>query len=155
MPSAGLGARFRRRPRTTGVALAGAGYIAVVHALAADSAGLKVRAVASAGGRSARHLAGELDARRCRPEELPAGAEVMIIATPPETHTELALLGVRAGARVLVEKPLATTLADADRIVAAVVGGGSTHSESTAGPRARDRRCCVRRTCSTPRHGGS
>ena len=108
------------------MALAGAGYIAVVHALAADSAGLKVRAVASAGGRSARHLAGELDARRCRPEELPAGAEVMIVATPPETHTQLALLGLRAGARVLVEKPLATTLADADRIVAAVAGGGST-----------------------------
>ena len=120
MPSEGLGARFRRRPRTTSVALAGAGYIAVVHALAARSAGMEVRAVASAGGSSARHLAGELDARRCRPDELPAGAEVMIVATPPETHTELALRGLRAGAKVLVEKPLATTLADADRIVAAV-----------------------------------
>jgi len=124
------------------VALAGAGYIAVVHALAARSAGMTVRAVASAGGTSARHLAGELDARRCRPDELPAGAEVMIVATPPETHTELALRGLRAGAKVLVEKPLATTLADADRIVAAVDAGNAAQSgggldAGSAGPTLR------------------
>ena len=45
----------------TTVALAGAGAIAVVHALAAPSAGCRVTAVASAGGSSARHLAGQLD----------------------------------------------------------------------------------------------
>ena len=40
------------------VSLAGAGYIVVVHALAAQAAGMQVRAVASRGGTSARHLAG-------------------------------------------------------------------------------------------------
>ncbi len=101
------------------MALGGAGYIAVVHALAAQAAGLRVRAVASAGGSSARHLAGELDARRCRPEDLPAGAEVLVVASPPDSHLELALRGLAAGTRVLVEKPLTPTLAEADRLVEA------------------------------------
>lgn len=107
------------------MALGGAGYIAVVHALAAQAARMRVRAVASAGGSSARHLAGELDARRCRPEELPAGAEVLVVATPPDAHVELALQGLRAGARVLVEKPIAPTLAGADRLVEAASRPGA------------------------------
>lgn len=124
MPSAPrFGRRGRRRP-THQVALAGAGYIAVVHALAASSAGMSVRAVASAGGSSARHLAGSVDARRCRPEDLPAGADLMVVATPPEHHVDLALQGRAAGADVLVEKPVATTLADADRLVAAAAQNG-------------------------------
>ncbi len=107
------------RRRAPSVSLGGAGYIAVVHALAAQAAGLDVRAVASAGGSSARHLAGELDARRCRPEELPAGADLLVVASPPDAHPELALQGLAAGARVLVEKPITSTLADADRLVEA------------------------------------
>jgi predicted dehydrogenase len=101
------------------VALAGAGAIAAVHALAAQAAGIRVAAVASAGGSSARHLAGQLDARRVAPEDLPAGADLLVVATPPDTHTDLALQGLAAGSAVLVEKPIATTLADADRLVAA------------------------------------
>ena len=112
------GARRTARSRTE-VALAGAGYVAVVHALAAEAAGMRVRSVASAGGSSARHLAGSLDARRCRPEDLPDGASLLVVATPPDSHVELALQGLRAGADVLVEKPLAPTLANADRLVAA------------------------------------
>lgn len=105
------------------MALAGAGYIAVVHALAARSAGLTVRSVASGGGTSARHLAGELDARRVTPDALPDGAGLLIVATPPEFHVPLALQGLAAGAMVLVEKPIATTLAGADRLVDSVGAG--------------------------------
>lgn len=118
--------RLRRRRSQPTLALAGAGYIAVVHALAAAAAGVRVAAVASAGGSSARHLAGELDARRCRPDDLPAGAELLVVATPPEHHVALAIQGIDAGAAVLVEKPLATTLADADRLAAAAPAGDST-----------------------------
>lgn len=114
----------RRRGGPT-VALGGAGYIAVVHALAAQAAGMRVRAVASQGGSSARHLAGELDARRCRTEELPAGADVLVVATPPDAHVPLALQGIAAGARVLVEKPIATTLRDADRLADAARGSSA------------------------------
>ena len=85
-----------------------------VHALAADAAGLEVVAVASAGGDSARHLAGQLEARRAAPADLPAGADLVVVATPPATHAALALQCVRAGAVVLVEKPLSATLAEAD-----------------------------------------
>jgi predicted dehydrogenase len=108
-----------RRRRTPTVALAGAGSIAVVHALAAPLAGLRVSAVASAGGTSARHLAGELDARRVHPDHLPAGADVLVVATPPASHATVALQGLSAGAVVLVEKPMTTTLAEADRLVEA------------------------------------
>lgn len=100
------------------IALAGAGYIAVVHALAARSAGLSVRAVASRGA-SARHLAGELDVARVSLDALPAGADVLVVATPPESHAELAVRGLDAGARVLVEKPLCVDLEQADRLVEA------------------------------------
>ena len=86
---------------------------------------MRVHVVASEGGSSARHLAGELDARRCRPEELPAGADVLVVATPPAHHVDLALQGLAAGARVLVEKPVATTLADADRLVGAAAATGA------------------------------
>jgi len=113
------GSRMFRRNRPTTVALAGAGYISVVHALAAQSAGMKVVAVASGSGTSARHLAGELDARKVAPDALPAGADVLIVATPPPLHVEYALQGLAAGASVLVEKPIATTLAEADRLVGA------------------------------------
>jgi predicted dehydrogenase len=119
----------RRRPAapdaTPTLALAGAGAIAVVHALSAPSAGIRVTAVASAGGTSARHLAGQLDARRVAPADLPAGADLLVVATPPDTHAALTLQGLAAGADVLVEKPLATTLADADRMVAAAAEPGA------------------------------
>jgi len=123
----------RRRAGTdaTTVALAGAGAIAVVHALAAPDAGCMVVAVASAGGSSARHLAGQLDeqhrhdVRHVSVAELPAGADVMVVATPPDSHAELALAALAAGADVLVEKPFATTLADADRLVAAASAAGA------------------------------
>ncbi len=47
----------------------------------------------------------------------------MVVATPPEHHAALALQGIRAGARVLIEKPVAATLADADSLVDASDGG--------------------------------
>lgn len=128
-----FGLRRRGRKEST-VALAGAGYIAVVHALAARAAGLKVSAVASRGS-SARHLAGELDARRCRPEDLPAGADVLVVATPPDHHVDLALQGLAAGASVLVEKPLASTLAAADRLVDAAARIEAEAPTGTGGTR--------------------
>jgi len=39
--------------------------------------------------------------------------EAVVIATPPQTHYEIAKAALEAGKHVLVEKPLATTLADA------------------------------------------
>jgi predicted dehydrogenase len=45
--------------------------------------------------------------------------DALVIATPPQTHAELALTAVREGKHVLVEKPLATSLMDAELLVEA------------------------------------
>lgn len=53
-----------------------------------------------------------------------AAVRVVIIATPHPQHATPAVAAARAGAHVLVEKPLAATLADCDAILAAVRAGG-------------------------------
>lgn len=126
----GSGRRSGERAPQTRVSLAGAGYIAVVHTLAAQAAGMRVSSVASRGGSSARHLAGSVDARRVRPEQLPEGADILVVATPPDSHEEFTLQGLAAGANVLVEKPLTTTLASADRMVAAAESGTARCAEN-------------------------
>lgn len=45
--------------------------------------------------------------------------DALIVATPPATHAAVALQAVEAGIHVLVEKPLATTTADAAKLVSA------------------------------------
>lgn len=55
-----------------------------------------------------------------RPDALFAGREVdaAIVATPPETHGAIMRLGLQAGIPVLVEKPLAPTVAEAEALAA-------------------------------------
>lgn len=43
--------------------------------------------------------------------------QAVVIATPVETHFELALLALEAGKHVFVEKPLATSVGDAEQLV--------------------------------------
>ena len=105
------------------MAFAGAGMISVIHALAAEAAGLPVVAVASRSAERSQERAGQLHAEACSYRELPAGADAVVVATPPAVHTAQALDAIGAGAAVLVEKPLATTLADADLLVTAEDAG--------------------------------
>jgi predicted dehydrogenase len=51
--------------------------------------------------------------------ELIEAVDVVAVCTPPDHHADVAVAALEAGRGVLVEKPLATTLADADRIVGA------------------------------------
>ncbi|NOX44579.1 MAG: Gfo/Idh/MocA family oxidoreductase [Caldiserica bacterium] len=46
------------------------------------------------------------------------GLDIVAVATPPATHAEIACHAMERGIHVLIEKPLATTLEDAERIVA-------------------------------------
>ena len=54
------------------------------------------------------------------------GLDAVVIATPPSTHASLAEAALRAGLSAYVEKPLATTQAEAEALVAVEreVGGG-------------------------------
>jgi predicted dehydrogenase len=50
------------------------------------------------------------------------GLDAVMLATPVPTHAELALEVLRAGKHCFVEKPLATTSADAERAIAVAAG---------------------------------
>ena len=60
------------------------------------------------------------------PGELIARGDVDLVhvATPPSSHHELVLAAAKAGKHVLCEKPLATTVADADEMLAAARQAG-------------------------------
>lgn len=45
--------------------------------------------------------------------------DLLVICTPPKTHADIAIKAMQQGAHVLVEKPMATTTADCDRMIEA------------------------------------
>lgn len=55
-----------------------------------------------------------------------AKIEAVIVATPPATHTAIATLALRAGLPVLVEKPLAPSIADAKELEAVVAASNGS-----------------------------
>ena len=112
------------------LAFAGAGTISVVHAMAAAAVEAEIVAVASRTSERATERAGQVGAAVVAFEDLPAGADAVVVCTPPDRHTADTLQALRAGAVVLVEKPLATTLAEADAIVDA--GGQVIYAENLA-----------------------
>jgi predicted dehydrogenase len=44
--------------------------------------------------------------------------EFVVVASPPDSHVELCIQALRSGAHVLCEKPLASSVAEADRVIA-------------------------------------
>lgn len=98
--------------------------ISVIHGMAAAAAGLPVVAVASRGIDRAEERAGQLGARAVPYRDLPAGADAVVVASPPRTHHQLVRQALDAGVAALVEKPLSSTLAEADDLVAAEEAGG-------------------------------
>lgn len=107
------------------VSFAGVGWIAAVHGYAIEHVPrLSIGAVASRDPARAAESAARLGARTCTYDELPAGADGVVVCTPPAQHAAQALHALHAGAGVLVEKPLCTTLTEADALVAAAEAGG-------------------------------
>ena len=89
-------------------------------------AGVTVGPVASRTPARAAERAAQVGGRAVTYDELPAGADVVLVATPPARHASDALAALAAGAAVIVEKPLATTLAEADALVEAAAADGGT-----------------------------
>ena len=105
------------------VAFAGAGWIAAVHGLAATQLGLPITRVASRRPAKAKEMATRMGAIACSYDELPGDAELVVVCSAPQCHAEHALHAISGGASVVIEKPLCTTLAAADALVAAADAG--------------------------------
>jgi predicted dehydrogenase len=88
----------------------------------------RVVAIASRDGARAREVAAELDIPTAHDsyEALLADPEVdaVYIPLPNHLHADWAIAAARAGKHILCEKPLATTSADAERMIAAADGSG-------------------------------
>jgi predicted dehydrogenase len=113
------------------LAFAGAGFVTAIHGLAAEALpDLRVVHVASRSTRSARRRAAQTGGIACGYDELPGGADVVVVATPPALHRREAERAVGGSAVALVEAPLAATLDDADRLVTAARGGRVGYAEN-------------------------
>jgi predicted dehydrogenase len=72
------------------------------------------------------------EARRSHPsagyaqslDQVLAAVDAVVVATPPATHAEVALQALRCGRSVMVEKPLATTVDDAQTMIDTAAAGG-------------------------------
>ncbi|GAA3338678.1 hypothetical protein GCM10020358_19590 [Amorphoplanes nipponensis] len=85
--------------------------------------------------------------------------DAVVIAAPARLHADLVVAAARAGKHVFCEKPMALSLADADRAIAAardagvvLAGGDSSGGSRPTGPppapcwtagRSAHRGCCV------------
>lgn len=109
--------------RPVGVAIIGPGKVAHTHARAVQA--LPQARLMAVGGRDpARTQAFALQYQARAYTDLAAllkapDVQAVILTTPHPAHAEAAVLAASAGVHVLVEKPMATTLADCDRMLAA------------------------------------
>ncbi|HEX6418179.1 MAG TPA: Gfo/Idh/MocA family oxidoreductase [Acidimicrobiales bacterium] len=118
---------------TASLAFAGAGWITAVHGMAAAATpGVEVVRVASRSPGAAARRTAQTGGASCPYEDLPGGADVVVVATPPALHRREAERAVGGGAFALVETPLAATLADADAIVALAERGPVAYGENLA-----------------------
>ncbi|WP_300607911.1 Gfo/Idh/MocA family oxidoreductase [Trebonia sp.] len=107
--------------------LAGAGYWArTTHAPAlATTPGSTLAAVWARDARAARSLAAEHGAITCGSfGALVDAVDAVAFAVPPHVQAPLAVQAARAGRHLLLEKPIALSVADADRLAAAVDSAG-------------------------------
>jgi predicted dehydrogenase len=115
---------------STGIGIVGAGFIAESHAQAASGhPGLRVTAVHDLSPAAAAALAARHGARvHATLGDLLAdpGVDAVILGTPNDTHTRLALQIAAAGKHLLLEKPLALSVDDAVEIAAAFRESGLT-----------------------------
>jgi predicted dehydrogenase len=102
------------------IAVLGCGYWGSNHIRTLKALGA-LHAVSDANGARAEGFASEQSCLAISPDELFSREDVdgIVMALPPQYHAELAIRAVEAGKDVLVEKPIALTVADGERAVAA------------------------------------
>jgi nucleoside-diphosphate-sugar epimerase/predicted dehydrogenase len=112
----------RARERTTRVALVGCGRISTFHLAALQAIpGIEIVAVCDLDERLARQTASRHGIPRCYSDMeammRESRPEVVHLLTPPRTHLALARIAARHGAHMYIEKPFASSEADARAIV--------------------------------------
>jgi myo-inositol 2-dehydrogenase/D-chiro-inositol 1-dehydrogenase len=119
---------YRVRPVSLG--LIGSGWIGAFHAetVAQRIPGASLAAVADPVPGAAERVAGRYGVNKTFLDaaDLIADPDIdgVIIASPAFTHTDLVVAAAQAGKAVFVEKPMALTLEDADRAIAASAEAG-------------------------------
>lgn len=114
---------------TTDIGVIGLGEIGQAHCEAlAALPGVRLAAIADVDADRARSTAerfgatAHTDHRRLLAQE---GLEGVVVATPDQLHRDAVVDAAEAGIHVLVEKPIATTLEDADAMIAAAERAGT------------------------------
>jgi predicted dehydrogenase len=127
------------------IAVIGVGYLGRHHArILSDLPGVELVAVVDTNRARAEEIA---EARKTRPlvdyREVVGQVDAVTIAVPTERHLEIAVPLLKAGLPVLVEKPMARSLAEADAMIAVareagvVLGVGHTERFNPAVAEAR------------------
>jgi len=108
-------------------AVVGVGHLGRHHARILSSVdGARLEAVVDVNEPRAREIAAGAGARALTSaRDLLGHVDLVSIATPTETHAEIATLFLDHGIPVLVEKPLARSVAEADAIIAAAARSGA------------------------------
>jgi predicted dehydrogenase len=117
--------------KTLRTAVVGVGHLgrehARIHAALAAEGKSNFVAVCDLNERTAREVAASRDARWTTDwRTLVGDVDAVSLATPTESHAEIACALLEAGVHVLVEKPISRTLEEADRMIAAASRGGAT-----------------------------
>jgi predicted dehydrogenase len=115
----------------TGVAVVGTGFGCFTHVRALRDAGFDVRALVGRDPDKTEARARLFDV----PEAITVfgdalvlpGVDAVTIATPPNTHAELALAAIAAGKHVLCEKPFARDVGEGARVLDAADRAGIVH----------------------------
>ncbi|MBZ5595218.1 MAG: NAD-dependent epimerase/dehydratase family protein [Acidobacteriia bacterium] len=110
--------------------IAGAGYVSAYHIRAVQSLDFaEVVAIADVDLQRAREVAGRfhIPAACGSLEEMRAASPDMIhVLTPPGLHCDLAVRALEMGCHVMVEKPMANTVEECDRMITAARRNGRT-----------------------------
>ena len=109
-------------------AVVGVGHLGRHHArLLARLPDVELAGVVDIDARRAAAVAAQLGTRAASGiEELAADLDGVTVAVPTAAHADVALPLLRAGIAVLVEKPIAASVAEADALVAAAAASGAT-----------------------------
>lgn len=112
---------------TPAIAVIGCGYWGRNHIRTLSELGL-LKAVADADSDRAKAYAAEFGVEAMTPDAVFAADHIdaIVLALPPQFHAENALRAIAAGKHVLIEKPMALDIAQAEAIVEAADSAGLT-----------------------------